>query len=153
MPSLPITAKEEQRFYARNSVKTTLDRAVSTLEAPTSFADECCGMLTRLVAYVSLLALLTIFGLYLWDQLPFGAPPARRPGGLERSDPRTRRWPSTNPIAPTKQRLMKSSRVPRAAARISFAGPSRTKSQSRNARSTGQAANWTCPIPSSNSRP
>jgi hypothetical protein len=50
MPSLPITAKEEQRFYARNSVKTTLDRAVSTLEAPTSFADECCGMLTRLVA-------------------------------------------------------------------------------------------------------
>ena len=138
MPSLPITAKEEQRFYARNSVKTTLDRAVSTLEAP--IADECCGMLTRLVAYVSLLALLTIFGLYLWDQLPFGAPPARRPGGLERSDPRTRRWPSTNPIAPTKQRLMKSSRV-------------RTKSQSRNARSTGQAANWTCPIPSSNSRP
>ena len=74
MPSLPITAKEEQRFYARNSVKTTLDRAVSTLEAPTSFADECCGMLTRLVAYVSPLALLTIFGLYLWDQLPFGAP-------------------------------------------------------------------------------
>ena len=79
--------------------------------------------------------------------------PARRPGGLERGDPRTRRWPSTNPIAPTKQRLTKSSGVPRAAARISFAGPSRTKSQSRNARSTGQAANWTCPIPPSNSRP
>jgi hypothetical protein len=74
MPSLPVAAKEEQRFYARNSVNTTLGQAVSTLEALMSFAEECCGMLTRLVAYVSLLALLTIFGLYLWDKLPFGAP-------------------------------------------------------------------------------
>lgn len=47
--------------------------------ALTSFADECCGMLAGLVVYVSVLALLAIFGLHLWDQLPFGAvePPVR----------------------------------------------------------------------------
>lgn len=35
-----------------------------------SFADECCGMLARLVAYVGVLALLAILGIHLWDQLP-----------------------------------------------------------------------------------
>jgi hypothetical protein len=36
-------------------------------------------MLAGLVVYVSVLALLAIFGLHLWDQLPFGAvePPVR----------------------------------------------------------------------------
>lgn len=38
--------------------------------ALTSFADECCGMLARLIAYVGALALLTIGGIHLWDQLP-----------------------------------------------------------------------------------
>jgi hypothetical protein len=38
-----------------------------------SFADECCGMLARLVAYVGALALLAIVGLHLWDELPDGA--------------------------------------------------------------------------------
>jgi len=38
--------------------------------ALTSFADECCGMLARLIAYVGALALLAIVGIYLWDQLP-----------------------------------------------------------------------------------
>jgi hypothetical protein len=38
--------------------------------ALTSFADECCGMLARLVAYVGALALLAIAGIHLWDQLP-----------------------------------------------------------------------------------
>jgi hypothetical protein len=38
--------------------------------ALTSFADECCGMLARLVAYVGALALLAIVGIHLWDQLP-----------------------------------------------------------------------------------
>jgi len=33
-------------------------------------ADECCGMLARLVAYVGTLALLAIVGVHLWDQLP-----------------------------------------------------------------------------------
>src|SRR5664279_394436 len=38
--------------------------------ALTSFADECCGMLARLIAYVGALALLAIGGIHLWDQLP-----------------------------------------------------------------------------------
>jgi hypothetical protein len=38
--------------------------------ALTGFADECCGMLARLVVYVGVLALLAIAGVHLWDQLP-----------------------------------------------------------------------------------
>ena len=38
--------------------------------ALTSFADECCGMLAHLIAYVGALALLAIVGVHLWDQLP-----------------------------------------------------------------------------------
>ena len=38
--------------------------------ALTSFADECCGTLARLIAYVGALALLAIVGIHLWDQLP-----------------------------------------------------------------------------------
>src|SRR5262249_20205711 len=38
--------------------------------ALSSFADECCGTLARLVAYVGSLALLAMVGVYLWDQLP-----------------------------------------------------------------------------------
>jgi hypothetical protein len=37
-----------------------------------SLAEECCGMLTRLVAYLGALALLAIVGIHLWDQLPVG---------------------------------------------------------------------------------
>jgi hypothetical protein len=37
--------------------------------ALTSFADECYGMLARLIAYVGTLALLAIVGIHLWDQL------------------------------------------------------------------------------------
>jgi hypothetical protein len=36
-------------------------------------ADECCGMLAHLVAYVGALALLAIIGIQLWDELPPGA--------------------------------------------------------------------------------
>src|SRR5260370_16865714 len=35
-----------------------------------SLADECCGMLARLVAYLGALALLAIVGIHLWDELP-----------------------------------------------------------------------------------
>jgi hypothetical protein len=35
-----------------------------------SFADECCGVLARLVAYVGALALIAIAGVGLWDELP-----------------------------------------------------------------------------------
>ncbi len=35
-----------------------------------SLADECCGMLARLAAYLGALALLAIVGIHLWDELP-----------------------------------------------------------------------------------
>jgi hypothetical protein len=35
-----------------------------------SFADECTGVLARLIAYVGALALIAIIGLSLWDELP-----------------------------------------------------------------------------------
>jgi hypothetical protein len=35
-----------------------------------SFADECTGVLARLIAYVGALALLAIVGVSLWDELP-----------------------------------------------------------------------------------
>jgi hypothetical protein len=37
-----------------------------------SLADECCGMLAHIVAYVGALALLAILGIHLWDELPPG---------------------------------------------------------------------------------
>jgi hypothetical protein len=55
------------------AVRGSLRHSARIHPALSSFADECCGMLARLVAYVSVLALLAIFGLHLWDQLPFGA--------------------------------------------------------------------------------
>ncbi len=48
--------------------------------ALTSFVDECCGTLARLMAYVGTLALVAMLGLHLWDQLPSGEsdePPAQ----------------------------------------------------------------------------
>ena len=45
-----------------------------------SFADECCGVLARLIAYVGALALIAIVGLSLWDELPLKGlrdPPAK----------------------------------------------------------------------------
>ena len=49
------------------------------MQSPTSFADECCGTLARLFAYVGALALLGIVGLHFWNELPAGdmEPPAR----------------------------------------------------------------------------
>jgi hypothetical protein len=38
--------------------------------ALTSFTDEVCGTLARLIAYVVMLALLAIGGIYFWEQLP-----------------------------------------------------------------------------------
>jgi hypothetical protein len=35
-----------------------------------SFADECCGVLARLIAYLGALALIAIVGVALWDELP-----------------------------------------------------------------------------------
>src|SRR5258705_11149612 len=88
---------KRQRFYARNALKTTLDpgprsmlggaRAFDAIvlghhaiphdptqvhPALTSFADECCGTLARLLAYVGVPALLAITGIHLWDELSAG---------------------------------------------------------------------------------
>src|SRR3954467_10795216 len=38
-----------------------------------SFADESCGLLARLIAYVGTLALIAILGVGLWDELPLKA--------------------------------------------------------------------------------
>jgi hypothetical protein len=50
--------------------------------ALTSFADECCATLARLIAYVGALALFAILGLHFWDQLEFdtAAEAADQPG-------------------------------------------------------------------------
>jgi hypothetical protein len=50
-----------------------------------SFADECTGLLARLIAYVGALALIAIIGLSLWDELPLrgsGDPAARSAWGV-----------------------------------------------------------------------
>src|SRR6202021_274817 len=51
--------------------------------ALTSFADECCATLARLIAYVGALALFAIVSLNFWDQLQLdtaAAEPADQPG-------------------------------------------------------------------------
>jgi hypothetical protein len=50
--------------------------------ALTSFADECCATLARLIAYVGALALFGIVGLHAWDELQFDtlSEPADQPG-------------------------------------------------------------------------
>jgi hypothetical protein len=50
--------------------------------ALTSFADEVCGTLARLIAYVGALALLAILGIHFWEQLPDAAAtePVAKPG-------------------------------------------------------------------------
>ena len=57
--------------------------------ALTSFADEICGTLARLIAYVRVLALIAIGGIAAWDQLPdaIAMAPAAKESGLER-------WPA-----------------------------------------------------------
>jgi len=50
--------------------------------ALTSFADECCATLARLIAYVGVLVLFGIGAVHFWHQLQldFVAEPAERPG-------------------------------------------------------------------------
>ena len=113
MPPARLRRKgKRQRFYARNAVKTTLDprplgarRAWALMRsfwanrahpsyqtrihpALTSFADECCATLARLLAYVGTLALVA------HPRHPFMGPiaggridRARRQSGLERGSP------------------------------------------------------------------
>jgi hypothetical protein len=46
--------------------------STQTHPALSSVADECCVTLARLLAYVGTLALLAMFGIHFWDQLPTG---------------------------------------------------------------------------------
>ena len=91
--------------------------------ALTGFADECCGTLARLLAYVGILALLAIAGIPLWDELPAGlaSEPSAKVGWsvVVRSYPRSL---SASSICLKRQRLTESSGIPKAAARTSFAG-------------------------------
>jgi hypothetical protein len=63
-------------FWAYRSYQTRIHPAL------TSFADECCGTLARLLAYVGALALPAILGIHLWDELPVGEAiePSAKPG-------------------------------------------------------------------------
>src|SRR5271165_4612435 len=76
---------KRQRFYARNTVNTTLPRRLGVWmrsfsadpanshyttrihPALTSFADEVCATLARLLVYVGTLALIGILGVHFWD--------------------------------------------------------------------------------------
>jgi hypothetical protein len=95
----PQRKEKSQRFYARKAGKTTLDASTAPRRStargrlmrsfrttsgtplePTGihaalagFADECCGTLARLIAYVGALALLAMAGLHLWDQSQAGS--------------------------------------------------------------------------------
>ena len=42
--------------------------------ALTRFADETCGTLARLIAYLCTLALIAMLGIFVWDQLPNAEP-------------------------------------------------------------------------------
>jgi hypothetical protein len=88
MPPAPLlTEKEEQRFYARNSLNTTLPGHVGEMlsvwansrtpqsaktneRAPTNCADQLGGTIVRLSAYVGGVALLAILAAYFWNGLP-----------------------------------------------------------------------------------
>jgi hypothetical protein len=77
--------RKRQRFYARNTVNTTLPWRSGVLmrsfsphpanshdtarihPALTSFADEVCATLARLLVYVGTLALIGILGTHFWD--------------------------------------------------------------------------------------
>ncbi len=82
---------KEQRFYARNALKTMLDRVRKRLmrlfwgtradfyqpsrihPALSSSFDEGCRMAARLIAYVGTLALLAIVALHQWNELRIDA--------------------------------------------------------------------------------
>jgi hypothetical protein len=87
-PAVKLRKGKRQRFYARNSLNTTLpwwvkrsmqpfsaDHPANSLyrdqihPAVTSFADEVCATVARLFAYVGVLALFCILGLHAVDKL------------------------------------------------------------------------------------
>ena len=159
---------KRQRFYARNAVKTTLDRRAWAFDAIvlghpsqpliirprihpalTSFADECCGTLARLIAYVGTLALLAIVGVHLWDQLPAGdaTEPAAKAGWsvAARSHPA---FAVSQFDLPEKTETYEIFRHPEGGRKdvLRWAG-ARAKSRSPNSKSIAPAANSANPEP------
>ncbi len=109
--------------------------------ALTRFADECCGTLARLFAYVGALALLAIVGIHLWDQLPDGS-------ALEPAEPgwsvATRSYPAfavSQPEFVGKTDTYEILRHPLGGRKMSFAGLLRAKSRSPSSKSTVPATN------------
>jgi len=87
-PAVKSRKGKRQRFYARNSLNTTLPWRVNRSMQPfsadnpaysldrdrihpalTNFADEVCATVARLFAYVGVLALFGILGIHAWDKL------------------------------------------------------------------------------------
>jgi hypothetical protein len=114
------------RWLPRTVIATKIHPALN------SFADECCGTLARLIAYLGVLALFAIAGIYLWDRCrrpqPLSLPPKRAGVRLPVHTPH-----SASSISQEKQKLARSSGIPKGAARTSFARPPKAKSRLQNA--------------------
>jgi hypothetical protein len=104
--------------------------------ALTSFADECCGTLARLLAYVGVPALLAITGVHLWDELSAGeaGEPSAKAGWsvAERSYPA---FAVSQFDLPEKTETYRIFGIPEAASRMSFAGRPMAKSRLQNSKS------------------
>lgn len=87
-PAVKLRKGKRQRFYARNSLNTTLPWWVKRSMQPfpagdtansldrdriypalTNFTDEVCATVARLFAYVGVLALFGILGVHAWNKL------------------------------------------------------------------------------------
>jgi hypothetical protein len=160
---------KRQRFYARNAANTTLPWRLGVLmrsfsahpanshyptqihPALTSFADEVCATLARLLAYVGTLALLGILGVHFWDLWDAAGGVAEPSVKASWSQPAAHilLLPLVRSIRQRKQRLISSFGIPKAAARISSAGPARMKNLSLSSKSIVRAGNSTrrSPLP------
>jgi hypothetical protein len=111
------------------------------------FADECCGTLAHLIAYVGALALLAIVGIHLWDELP--ASVALEPLAKADWSPAARSYPAfavsrTDSVEKTESYEI--FRHPEGAARTSSTGQPETQSRAKrrlqNWKSIVPAVNW-----------
>jgi hypothetical protein len=112
--------------------------------ALTSFADECCATLARLIAYVGTLALFAIVGLHFWNQLGLdaAAAPADQPGFTlaTRSRPA---FAVSSLDPPEKQKVTPYSGIQPAVAKTPFTGARREKNRRPSSKSTAPAASST----------
>jgi hypothetical protein len=106
--------------------------------ALTSLADECCGMLARLFAYVGTLALLAILGVHLWDQLPELADAGPAAPAEWSTASRSQPAFAMGKTDSSRQRLMRPSGIRKAAGRTSFDGVPPADGRSPNSKSIGR---------------